>query len=151
MAVPITELLLEAALPELSSDTRNLLMLLVRTVRVNPGCAQLAKLLGVSNRYALGRLLRRRGLPPYRELLGWLQVLTWVVEWEERRTSLSVQAFDAERYPGSLYRTVRRVTGAEWSQVQARGSLWVLVQLVNHCRSHVPLEQRKEAGAARPA
>jgi hypothetical protein len=70
--------------------------------------------------------------------LGWSQVLIWVIDWETRRALLSTQAFESGRYPGALYRTVRRVTGADWSQVQARGSLWVLLELIARCRAADP-------------
>jgi hypothetical protein len=145
--VPVTELMLEAALQDLSPEGRKVLILLVRSGAMNASCNQITRLLGARNRYALSRWLRRSGLPSYRELLGWLQVLTWVVEWEDRRTSLSAQAFDTERYPSTLYRTVRRVTGTEWSQVQAKGSLWVLLQLVDRCRSRARLEDTLEPPA----
>lgn len=133
----VAQLQLEIALGELAPEARRVLSLLVHTARDHQGCDHLAESLGKTSRFGLARLLRRTGLPSYRSLLGWVQVLIWVVDWEDREVSLSTQAFQAGRYPGALYRTVRRVTGLEWTEVQARGSLWVLLELIARCRAGI--------------
>lgn len=131
------ERLLDAAFPRLSSSGQKALMMLARRCAILPRCDSFAALIGAKNRFALSRLLHDEGLPSYRELAGWIQILAWDLKWEREHKSLAQQASSVGRYPGSLYRTVRRVTGVGWDEVRARGSDWVLLQLLACCRPPV--------------
>jgi hypothetical protein len=91
------EALLVAGLPRLSAEGRKALASL--TWDVPPPAGRLAQSVGLKNRFALMRLLREEGLPSYRELAGWIQVLIWQLEWEDHNTALARQAFEAGRYP----------------------------------------------------
>lgn len=93
----------------------------------------LARRLGISNRHVLNRLLRADGLPPCTKLAAWIRVLCWVAEFENSGASLSRQALAAGRDPAVYSRTVRRVTGWDWRAVRLRGSIWVLLELLDHC------------------
>jgi hypothetical protein len=127
------ESLLLAALPRMSREGQKAVTMLARSCGAVARTDEIAEILGLRNRHALMRLLRDEGLPSYRELAGWIQVLAWQLEWENEHTSLARQASNVGRYAGSVYRTVRRVTGADWGEVQARGSHWVLLQLLARC------------------
>jgi hypothetical protein len=95
---------------------------------------ELARTLGLPNRFALGRLLREQGVPPLRHLYGWATVLSWVTVAEHRGLSLFRIAASAGRQPSSCYRFVKQVTGLPWRQVEARGSVWVEEQFVKRFR-----------------
>ena len=81
--------------------------------------------LGLRNRFALARLLKRNGLPPLHRLAGWATVLTWVLTAERDDVSLCHIAFRLSRHPSACYRLVKEVTGLTWGDVKARGSTWV--------------------------
>jgi hypothetical protein len=130
-------------LEELPPEARRVLTLLLELHEEDSDCTRFAGVLGRKSRFSVAHLLRRNRLPPYRILLGWVHVLSWILEWEDQGTSLSAQAFQAGRYPGTLYRTVRHVTGIRWSEVQRRGSFWVLLELVEvHRRVRVQKRMR---------
>lgn len=99
--------------------------------------------LGLCSRHQLARQLARAGAPPFEELAGWTQVLVWVWSWEIGHVTLAQSALAVLREPAACYRTVRRVTGAEWKVVRMRGVAWVLGELVQriHPQSqpHPPL------------
>jgi hypothetical protein len=86
--------------------------------------------LGLRSRHQLARQLARAGAPPFGELAGWIQVLVWVWGWETGQIGLAQSALAVQREPAACYRTVHRVTGAEWRQVRVRGVAWVLGELV---------------------
>ena len=89
-----------------------------------------ARILGLSNRFALRRLLERDGLPSLRCLSSWALILSWVHRAERDGTSLCRLALEAHRHPSACYRMVREVTGLRWKEVLARGSQWVQQQLL---------------------
>ncbi len=104
-----------------------------------PGSAhEMALAVGLKNRFQLGRLLCREGLPCLEDLAGWIRVMLWVLEWENSRRSLSQAALGSVRDPATCYRTVERVTGLGWNQVRDLGSTWVLLTLVECCRREEP-------------
>jgi hypothetical protein len=104
-----------------------------------PGSAhEIAVAVGLRNRFQLGRLLDREGLPCLEDLAGWIRVMLWVLEWEVSKISLSQSALGAIRDPATCYRTVERVTGLGWNQVRTLGSTWVLLSLVECCRRNLP-------------
>ena len=79
------ELLLLAALPHLSPRGHALLQALVDDRGTAHTCTEFAASVGARNRTVLTRLLGHEGLPPYRRLLGLIQVLAWTVRWERIR------------------------------------------------------------------
>jgi|SRR6185295_10583043 len=93
-----------------------------------------ARLLGLGNRFKLARLLRREGLPPLHRLAEWATVLSWVVAAEQTGVSLCWTAFRSRRHPSACYRLVKEVTGLRWEQVRERGSRWVQSELLKLLR-----------------
>ncbi len=96
--------------------------------------ADVAPLLGLQNRFELGRLLKREGLPALHCLAGWANVLAWVERAESTGCSLCQIAFRARKDPATCYRTVKRITGLHWLEIRRRGSAWVLHEFIAHCR-----------------
>jgi len=94
---------------------------------------QVAPSLGLRNRFALARLLKREGLPPLHELAGWASVLTWIDRAECTGCSLCHLAFRERKDPATCYRTVKRITGLRWHELRLRGSEWVVKRFVGHC------------------
>ena len=84
---------------------------------------------GYRDRHHLARVLRKAGLPPLKPLVHWTLLLTWVSDWEERRTSLARRAAVFDRDVAWCYRTVRRVTGLTWTEIRTRGTGWVVVEI----------------------
>jgi hypothetical protein len=104
-----------------------------------PGSAhQIALAVGLKNRFQLGRLLYREGLPCLEDLGGWIRVMLWVLEWENSRRSLSQSALDSVRDPATCYRTVERVTGLAWNRVRVLGPDWVLLAFLESCGRNLP-------------
>ena len=132
--MPDLAVLLNVGLPWISAVGRNVLLLLIKR-HGYPGPADVfAAAVGLRNRYQLGRALQREGLPCLEELAGWIRVLTWVIVWENSGMPLSRSALSALRDPSPMFRLVERLTGQTWTQVRARGSDWVLLQLLERCR-----------------
>ena len=95
------------------------------------GSAQaVSRALGMRNRFELGRMLRREGVPPLHRLAEWATVYSWIVAAERDGVSLCWIAFRSHRHPSACYRLVKEVTGQRWQEVRARGSRWVQRQLV---------------------
>jgi hypothetical protein len=86
---------------------------------------QVARELGLPNRFKLARVLKGAGLPPLHRLAEWALVESWVQTAERRGVSLCHIAFRCRRHPSACYRLVREVTGLSWEQVRSRGSGWV--------------------------
>jgi hypothetical protein len=98
--------------------------------------SHLASSLGLRDRHALRRLLREEGLPCYSQLAGWIRILIWLSRWEEDRLSLCRQASVTGHEPRSYYKTVQTVTGCTWREIQARGSVWTALALLDQCRGN---------------
>jgi len=92
--------------------------------------AAVARRLGLRNRFELGRLLGRDGLPPLRRLTAWVSLLSWVQSAERDGTPLFRLAMRSHRQPSACYRMVKEVTGLTWKEVRTRGSDWVERQLL---------------------
>jgi hypothetical protein len=105
----------------------------------------LARRLGFRNRHNLARLLKGEGLPPLQELRGWIRLLGWVLEWEQRRTSFCSLALRSGTDPAVCYRLVRKLTGVGWSIVKARGSAWVLLKLHERCNQLRPADMHSRS------
>lgn len=114
---------------------RSLLPTIARRVSWRTSADEVARDLGLGDRYRLAHRLKAEGLPSFGELMGWVRVLLWAVEWEESGTPLADQASQEDRYASQYYREVRRVTGLGWRQVRERGSVWVLAELRARCAS----------------
>jgi hypothetical protein len=95
---------------------------------------QVARNLGLPNRFQLARMLKREGLPPLHELAGWASVLAWVDRVERTGCSLCQLAFRARKDPAACYRTVRRVTGERWQVIKVQGLAGVSERFVASCR-----------------
>lgn len=87
---------------------------------------EVARLLGMKNRFQLARLLRRERLPSLHRLTEWIALLGWIDAAERQRKSLCSMAFHSNRDPSTCYRLVKRLTGRGWEHVQAKGGGWVL-------------------------
>ena len=91
---------------------------------------RMAAMLGLGSRHRLARQLAHAGGPPFDELTGWTQVLIWTWAWECGGLTLPQSALAVLREPSACYRTVRRVTGKDWSVIRTLGAAWVTDQLV---------------------
>jgi hypothetical protein len=112
-----------------------------------PGPADLfAVSVGIRNRYQLGRILHREGLPCLEELAAWIRLLNWVTAWEASGVPLSRSALSSLRDPSPMFRLVERLTGQTWTQVRSRGSEWVFLQLLERCRRGAELRDSAVAG-----
>lgn len=96
--------------------------------------AALSGRLGLRNRFALERLLKRDGVPSLRRLVGLVTVLSWVKSAERDGVSLCHLAFRQRRYPSACYRLVREATGHRWEEVRKHGSHWVELRLLEEFR-----------------
>lgn len=94
-----------------------------------------ARHLGLPNRFKLARMLRDAGLPPLHRLAEWATVESWVLSAERRGVSLCHIAFRCRRHPSACYRLVREVTGLPWEQVRKRGSTWIHRRLLAEIRN----------------
>jgi hypothetical protein len=99
--------------------------------------------LGLRDRHQLAYVLRRDGLKPLRILASWIRLAVWLSEFEYNRKSLCSAALMEAQDPGSRYRLVKRLTGLEWSQVQARGLTWLIEELVGKCCSSPGYRQQR--------
>ncbi len=90
--------------------------------------------LGLRDRHQLARILNREGLPPLEELAAWVRAIAWVMHSDQYRTPLYRLAKHAHLDPATCYRSVRRLTGANWGDVRDRGVAWMLQQLRERCR-----------------
>ena len=96
--------------------------------------ATVARRLGLPNRFALARMMRRDGLPGLRELGAWVALLEWVAVAERAGTPLFAIAVRSHKSPAVCYRTVKRLTGLTWMQLRERGWEWLLGRFLRRCR-----------------
>jgi hypothetical protein len=131
---PLLENLLDCSLAGLSPAGHAVIHAITRSRGRFVTSTALAASLGLRDRHTLDRLLQSEGLPSYKQLSGWIRVLGWVLEWERARVALSSSALE-EGLNAEVYgRTVQRVSGLTWTEIRARGSTWVLLELVGRCR-----------------
>ena len=144
--MPNLALLLNVGMPWISTVGRNVLAALVKR-HGYPGPADLfAASVGIRNRYQLGRILQREGLPCLEELAGWIRLLNWVTSWENSGVPLSRSALSSLRDPSPMFRLVERLTGQTWTQVRSLGSEWVFLQLLERCRRGAELQDNATSG-----
>ncbi|MGH7515056.1 MAG: hypothetical protein ACREOQ_19295 [Gemmatimonadales bacterium] len=139
-------LLLAAALPARSAESRLVVRALVDSGgRVGNACA-FAAALGMGSRFRVARLLRREALPQLEELAAWVRVLGWILWSQEAPVALERIAMSEGLEASVCCRTVRRLTGATWTEARARGPAWLLALLAARCGA---LAERR-AGAGTP-
>jgi hypothetical protein len=128
------ERVLKVALPRLSVRGQAIL----DAVRLAGGAigstATVARRLGLSNRFALARVMQRDGLPGLRELGAWVALLEWVAVAERSGMPLFAIAVRSHKSPAVCYRTVKRLTGLTWMQLKGRGWEWLLGRFLRRCR-----------------
>jgi hypothetical protein len=90
-----------------------------------------ARRLGLHNRFKLARVLKQSGLPPLHRLAEWATLESWVSAAERDGVSLCHIAFRAKKHPSACYRLVKEITGLGWEQVRALGSAWVQHEFTN--------------------
>lgn len=133
---------MDLGMPWLSTIGRSVVAALV-SKHGYPGPADaFAASVGLRNRYRLGRVLQREGLPCLEELAGWKRLMTWVTSWEARRMPLSKLALSSLRDPSPMFRLVERLTGHTWTEVRSFGSDWVFLKMLEQCRA--PAEGQHE-------
>jgi len=94
---------------------------------------EVARHLGLRNRFELARLLKHEGLPPLHDLAAWMSVLSWLDRAEDTGYSLCHMAFRARMDPASCYRTVKRMTGVGWQELRERGAIWAVKRFAKEC------------------
>ena len=101
------------------------------------GSAQeVARHLGLANRFQLARLLKHEGLPPLHRLAEWATLESWVLTAERDGVSLCHIAFRSKRHPSACYRLVKELTGLGWEEVRVLGSAWVQNEFSNRLRRY---------------
>jgi len=127
--------LLLAALPLRSPESARLVETLARSGGLIDDAQRFATDVGMRSRYQVARVLRREGLPQLEALAAWVRILRWLILWESGSASLSRMALDAGLETSVCCRTIRRLTGATWTEARERGPEWALLLLVERCRS----------------
>ena len=84
----------------------------------SPRADDLARRLGLRNRFQLAYRLNKLGLPTVLDLKGIVRVVRWVHRWQAEGVSLAEQALSVAKDPTGFYKTVRRVTGCAWLDVR---------------------------------
>src|SRR5947207_15092127 len=98
--VPHLAQFIHEAVPQcLSFRTQSLVDALILTGGSLGSAEDVARLLGVADRFALYRLLRHDGLPSFRRLRSWINALTWTWAWNHKGHYLSRCAFAHGRLP----------------------------------------------------
>ncbi|SRR6266480_1763250 len=133
MPVQSLAVLLQGTLHWTSSSGRAVLDALAACGGVYGTAQFFAARLGLRDRHQLARVLTREGLPPLEELAAWVRAIAWVMHSEQYRTPLYRLAKHAQLDPATCYRSVRRLTGANWGDVRERGVAWMLQQLRDRC------------------
>ncbi len=90
---------------------------------------RLATAVGLPSRFVLSRFLTHNLLPTLTDLRRCLRVLEWVHTSETERLPLSVQALRQGVDPAPWYRTVKEVTGQNWSEIKRRPAAAVAIHL----------------------
>jgi hypothetical protein len=129
----ILETILETRLPSLSPSSRSVLRTLVASRGSFDDANAFARSVGLRDRHQLAYTLRRDGLRSARSLAAWVRIAVWLAEVEFQGTSLCHAALAESGDPGSRYRLVKRLTGLGWPQLQARGLVWLVEELVQNC------------------
>jgi hypothetical protein len=127
--------LLLAALPLTSPESVRLVEALARSGGLVHDAQRFALDIHMGSRYRVARVLRRERLPQLEELGAWVRVLRWLIVWQSRSDSLSRMALDDGLETSVCCRTVRRLTGATWTEARERGPEWAMILLIERCRA----------------
>lgn len=145
--VPALACLIHGALPpSVSFRARSVVDALLLTAGSLGGTQQIAQRLGLGDRFALCRLLRRDGLPPFRRLRSWINVIHWSWTRSHLGHSLEHSAFVDGRTPASCYRLVRRLTGEPWRMVASRGTGWLIERFSEEVHSENEKRRHRRGG-----
>ncbi len=139
--------LLQGTLHWVSPSGRAVLVALATCGGVYGTAPLFAVRVGFRDRHHLARALARDGLPALEELAAWVRTAAWVMHSEQYGTPLHRLAIQAGIDPAICYRTVRRLTSANWGEVRERGVAWVLEQLRARCRIRPALDLWRGADA----
>jgi hypothetical protein len=139
--------LLLAALPLRSGDATRVVEALSASGGLLDDSQGFAVSLDMGSRFRVARVLRRESLPQVEELAAWVRLIGWLARWEASPGSLSRMALDDGLEMSVCCRTVRRLTGATWTQARARGPEWALLLLIDRCRTLArPWERLERSG-----
>ena len=90
-----------------------------------------------------GEVFERRLTPDHEELAGWVRVLNWILWTQDAPVALERIAISGGLEPSVCCRTVRRLTGATWTEARSRGPEWVLASLAARCAG---LSEQRQMG-----
>ena len=122
--------------------TRNLPLLpraVVEAVMLSEGTIgsadDVARHLGLSNRFSVARLLKHEGLPPMHRLARWVMIGSWLCNAKQKGLSLRQLAFRSHRHPSACYRLVKELTGLGWGELQQHGLEWFQNEFVRELKA----------------
>lgn len=95
---------------------------------------EVARQLGLANRFKLARILKQAGLPPLHRLAEWVMLESWLRTAEQDGVSLCYLAFRSRRHPSACYRLAKELTGLRWGELRARGLRWFHRQFVKQLK-----------------
>jgi hypothetical protein len=126
-------LLLAAALPTGSPESRLVLRTLVDSGGRVGNASMFAAALRMGSRFRVARLLRREALPQLEELAAWVRVFGWILWTQDGPVALERIAITEGLEASVCCRTVRRLTGATWTETRTRGPDWLVAVLAARC------------------
>jgi hypothetical protein len=129
----VLETILDTRIPTLSPASRSVLRKLVADRGTFDDAGAFARAVGLRDRHQLAYTLRCDALRPLSVLAAWVRVALWLAEVEDGGTSLCQAALAEAHDPGIRYRLVKRLTGLGWPEVQSRGLVWLVEELVQSC------------------
>src|SRR5262245_23962633 len=106
--------MMQVALPGLSSQGRALLKTLMAVDCRLDTADRVARGLGLADRFCLARVIRREGLPSFRDLTDWIATLELVWQGETSGKPLLQLVKPSGDDPATWYRRVRRTLGVPW-------------------------------------
>src|SRR3989442_14285478 len=101
MSLQLPLVVIRAAHPGMTLYARAIVEAMLLTEGGIGPAREVARRLGLRNRFVLARLLKRAGLPPLHRLAGWVTGLAWVRAAERTGVSLCYLAFHSRRHPSA--------------------------------------------------
>lgn len=142
-------LTIQAALPWLDAESRAVVSALVAADGRIESASVMAARLGMRNRFRLGRVLQRDGLPSFSQLADWVFVLRVMWEAEASHVSLARVARRVGIEPATCYRRCKRRLGVPWTAARSNGFAWAFVRFLHHCHRPRPMQRRSEGTGRR--